>query len=534
MLILTLLTVFQGPVVGPAFPAGSSGHFQRACLAVEDDLEAGRFSAAEAKLARYPTPALTIEWDDRKVPVSRKNEFAKARDKAIAAWKDAIDGLNVQIVKGGRAKITFADALPENADSIGPAGAVFIQSADQGDPWIEAVISLHRGTQRTTSESADVYNEVGYMIGAYFGLERGPHTGSFMGRHDEVSRWTLAPLEIDIHVIRDNLKILNTLRTAAKKHLRMIPGRPHLVINPSELKLDPVVQGQPVRVSMSVSNQGTGILNYRIVPDCGCFNLQYESSIKPGDSKLVVVQINTLDFPGDLHKVLTVQSNDLESSRRAIPVSLLVEPKYRFLRTSSGPVYLVPKQGGQFDLLLDIEQRRPFSVKAAQIDGLHATLTYEPWSGLAPDYEMGTPAKARTGYKFHIALTEEISTGRLPLTLVVDTDDPIFSHIRQSFYIQRGIVALPSSVYFGEVGKEPARATAYLSRPDQPFNILRAVSDTKFFKAAIEPMPGKGEYKLIISYLGNGDFGDLEGTIKVMTDDPEQPEIAVPVRAVVH
>ena len=124
--------------------------------------------------------------------------------------------------------------------------------------------------------------------------------------------------------------------------------------------------------------------------------------------------------------------------------------------------------------------------------------------------------------------------GRLTMTLEIQTDSEVFKTIYLPVNVQRGIVAVPLSAYFGSVGKEPARASVVITRPGQPYKVIRAVSDTDWIVASVEPYRPGTEYKIVATYTGKGPIGVFHGTIKVYTDDPKQPVIDVPFEGTVR
>jgi len=120
------------------------------------------------------------------------------------------------------------------------------------------------------------------------------------------------------------------------------------------------------------------------------------------------------------------------------------------------------------------------------------------------------------------------------MTVNVITDDPVWKELRHTLYVQRGIVALPSSLYMGELGKDPARGWFLVTRPRSPFKILGVESSSPFLKAFVENIDGGFEYRVNVVYDGRGDFGDFRATLTLVTDDKKQPRVEVPIRAVIR
>lgn len=526
-MIAALLVAFAQTVVGPDLPSGANASFQEACLAVETALGKGDFAGAEARLKALPSLDATIEWDDSGIPKQRREEFARARDASVELWRRIVPDLKVTLAKKGRIKISFVPELPPNADSPGPAGATFFFSTDPTEPAVEGVLSMTRTERKTAIEAKEVTNEVTYAIGAYLGLERMPNVGAAMGRHEQPYLHVNLPGPSEAFQVKELQKVVTTLRDFVKRKVKVTPARAEIFLSQVEFKPKPTVQGEPLTMSVTVTNRGTGTLRYRLVPDCSCFALAYDKSVKPGESKLVQIAVDTINFTGDLEKKIAVHSNDPEASLRWMHFSMRVDPLYRFLGVARSEVVLLEDKG-EGELFFIPNSNKPLVPSGVTVEGVTGTATIEPWTGnLAGESGL-------KGYKIRYKLSDNIPPGRAPVGIAVTTNDPSWSPVRHSFYVQKGIVALPLSLYMGEVGKEPARAWALVSRPGKPFKITKVETEGPFFTAEIENLGKDWEYKVIVIYKGGAEFGDLSTTLKITTDDPSQPVLTVPITAVVR
>lgn len=530
-MIATLLLALAQPVTGPDLPAGANSTFQEACLAVQVALGKGDFAGANARLKALPTLETTMEWDESTIPKERREEFARARDTSLEIWRRMVPDLKVKFGKPGRIKISFVPELPPNADSPGPAGATFFYSTDPSEPAVEGVLSLTRTEKRTKIEAKEVTNEVSYAIGAYLGLERMPNVGAIMGRHEQPYLHINLAGPSEAFQVKELQKVVATLRDYAQRKVRVTPARAEVFLSQTEFRPNPTIQGEPLTMSLTVTNRGTGTLRYRLVPDCSCFALAYDKTVKPGESKLVQIAVDTINFTGQLDKRIAVHSNDVDASLRWLTFSMRVDPLYRFLGIARSDVVLIEEKA-EGELFFVPNPDKALVPTRVAVEGVTGTATFEPWSGSLPD-EPGATPKPMKGYKIRYKLGDNIPPGRAAVGISVATEDPAWSPVKHSFYVQKGIVALPLSIYMGEVGKEPSRAWALVSRPGKPFKITKVESDNPLFTTEIEDLGKNWEYKVFIIYKGGGDFGDLSTTIRISTDDPAQPVLSVPVAAVV-
>ncbi|MBX7133213.1 MAG: DUF1573 domain-containing protein [Fimbriimonadaceae bacterium] len=529
---LLILQAAQGPVVAPEIPPGANSTFLRNCQEVCEALDHKDWAAAQKALVHLPTTHITLQWDDKAVPAGRRSELAKARDEAIKLWSDAIPEVKVTIAAKGRIKISFAPDLPPNPDTVGPAGAVFFTSNDPKDPAVEGVIALVRTEQRFSIESKEVTNEVGYAIGTYLGLERKPGVGAAMSRTEEMYRRTFLVATPEMQVVRETQKVVAQLTDYTKRKVQVKPAKPQIFLSQSEFKPEPVSQGDPLVMNLSVTNRGNSTLRFFVIPDCTCFSLAYDRSIPPGESRLVRIGIDTLHFTGNLEKNLHIQSNDPDAGVRKINFRMRVDPMYRFLGLQSNDVMYVD-QTTEGEVFFIPNPKKPLVPTGAVVEGVNGTATLEPWEGSLPDRASGEAAQPRKGYRIKVSLKGDIPPGRAGVNVVVKTNDPEWPAIRTSFMVQRGIISLPIVVYFGEISKNPTRAWTLVTRPGRPFKITKVDSDNPFFKGEVEPTK-EGDYKLIVQYLGGSDFGDIRAKMILSTDDPSQPTVEIPVQALVR
>jgi hypothetical protein len=519
----------------PVVPAGASAAFQNAVIDAQRAIEQGDFAMARRLVDALPGPLVTIEWDDSKAPPLRRAEFVAARDEAIAHWKEEMPSLDIRIAKPGRIRLAFADALPPNAESPGPAGAVFFAGYDKR-PNVDGMIALTRTAQRLSIDARAVTNEVVYAIGAYLGLGSIPAGGNAMNRNESMYANVHRLAGVELALARGNLRVVQTLQEAVAKRRRLKASVPSAFVEPRRVDhAAAVVQGETVDLSLSITNRGTGPLNLFILPDCGCFrSIRYPRTVAADDIALVSISVDTTDFPGPLDKKLVVLTNDPEQPVRIIPVTMTVEPKFRFLLNR--PAGAVPVGDGptEVEAYLAVSETRPFRVTRARMAGLPGNVLFETWEGEMPDPALGERSRPRKGYRIKVILHEPPPPGRHALTVDLDTTDPTFQLIRHTFFVQRGILASPSNLYLGEIGRSPKRSYVFVSRPNKPFAIKRTSTDSPHFTTSVETTREGTEYRVIVTYDGKADFGALEAMLVIETADPDQPRIEVPISGVVR
>lgn len=534
-LLFTVLASLQAPVQdAPNLAPGASAAFQSVCLAIEDALAEGDVAAARAASGALPTRAFSIAWDDAAVPASQRAEFADARDQIAKLWTKGLPEVAITLSPRADLRIRFVKSLPAASGEPHPQGAVFFASMDPADPRIEAVIALERGNPARPVQAADVHNEVGYAIGAYFGLAQSPLTfGPVMGRLDLPWYRFLAPTVEEYRLARANLEAADALRKAVLKGVKLRPSRPQLLVSPPVLPTESVLQGEPIRFAIQVSNRGNAPLMMELRPDCGCLTATSTATVMAGDTMLLQAQIDTTEFVGELHKRLIVFSNDPDFPVREIPITVHVKPRYRLL-SPAGPVVLAGASGTDLDVYLSLSDDAGFMPLSVKLNGLKGTVKMTPWQGKLADPELGQSERDHRGYRFAVHLDDALPPGRGNASLVIETDSPRFQTLYHSFSVQKGIVALPDQVYMGEIAQAPRRAGFLLSRPGKGFGIVSIKSSNPALTFTHVPVRDKWEHLVTVQFDGKAPFGVLNAMIEVETDDPDQRKILVPLQAVIR
>ncbi len=475
MSITLALALAQAVALGPELPPGVNPALSETVLAVGSALEAGDFEAAERAARRLPKREVTLAWDESKVPVAKRAAFAAGRDAALQTWSRDVPGLTFSLSpKSPDVLVRFEPALAKDPTSGLPLGATLGFS---DAPRLSLTIGLQRGAPAQDTGAHEVYNETVHAVGAYLGLATSPLAGSAMGRNDlpVATRFAASPAELLLG--QRTLAISDSLRTAVSVKKRLRPARPGLRLETPQIVGGTHFQGERVPYTLRLTNPGDASLQYRIAPDCGCFERIAPGTVAPGATVEVPVVVDTTEFFGDLRKRLILFSNDPKSPAVVIPVSLRVTPRFRFL-VPGGSVEVDDPQA-PIDGVRSIPDGGDLHATDVALDGDgQATLT--PWEGSLPDPVMGEADRPRKGFRIGLTLPE-IPLGSRALSNIIASgrNNPFFLQIQYSLLTQRGIVSLPESLYMGQLTTESAAASSPQVLPPTPsFPSLSTPSDS--------------------------------------------------------
>ena len=533
MISALFLVVAGQATLAPMLPMGSSPDLHRAFNLVAEDLSQGRFEQAKVRSKLLPRLTITYEWNDAKVPAASRADWVAIRNQAFKVLAERLPGLSFKPSKTPALRFTFEKSLAPDPDSGLPRGvALFYSEVPVQEPRLEAVIGLSRGNPLEKIGSASLHNEVLFAIGSYLGLAPRPFLGTAMGRSDLQMQANSTPEPLEVGAMRSVQEAVVKLDQAIAKKIRLTPAHPKVVFNPDVIQRGPVIQGEPIIFSASVSNQGNAPLQFVVYPDCGCITAGGSPILPPGAAVPIPVHVDTKDINGPFNRHLILISNDPDQPVRHIPIGVVTTPRYRFL-TNEPQILIVDEKTLNATFYLVSPKEKPLEVTSVEVLGNPGTATFEPWQGDLADPERNEPVSARAGYKLNIRLEEPQTSGRSAATITVKTSDPNYPILRHVVFAQRGIAVMPASVFFGDIGKAERDASVIVTRPNKPFKVLSIDSDSSFVSATAVQLKGGWEYKLICRYNGKAPAGDLRATITLNTDDSKQAKVRIPVMGIV-
>src|SRR5712691_2297922 len=85
--------------------------------------------------------------------------------------------------------------------------------------------------------------------------------------------------------------------------------------------------------------------------------------------------------------------------------------------------------------------------------------------------------------------------------------------------------------FFGVRGESPAKELLLTSHLDHPLGIRGATTDNPLFRGAVETLSAGRRYRLTVTLDPRAPAGKHEGTLRLATDDPARPVLAIPLRA---
>ena len=529
LLHIVLLAATRSGDLGPTLPPGLNAAFTSTVLDVESKLSASDFAGASQSAALLPTNTITVRWDESKIPADKRALFAAQRDRAISEWEKAAGAKITVSADHASLSFDFLPVLKPSSTSGLPAGTQY-KWPSETSPGMRCTIGLQRGNPSVNVGATDIHNAVSQAIGMYFGVAPSPTPGTLFGTTELSFTETFLISDTDTALAKEALSISDLLRTYAKEQKVVTPARPAQKLDAQSLEIGHFMQGDPANFGLKIANNGNAPLALRFMPDCGCVITDRTATIAPGSAYTMSGSYDTTLHYGDIRHVLTVVSNDPSSPITQIPVHVVIQPKYQLLVPDDEGVEL-SDLGADVTAYLIMQPNSKTKIQSASVGGnVSGTATFEPWSGMLADPELGEQAKPRVGYKIvaHVSgKTQQV--GRIPLTIAVSTDDPKFRTLVTSFTVQRGIAASPNEVYMGEVGSAVRNYSLFITGPKAKVHVKKATCDWPHMAVQVFTESEGTAYRIQLTYDGKAPQGDVKAVLTVNTDNPSQPVIKVPI-----
>lgn len=530
LLLLALQTTPQAtqtPADPPAFqtvPVAASTEFANLVYRIQDLIAAKNFEGAKKLIRFLPTPNIELGWDSAKIPKERVRAFESARDDAIANFKAGFRLAEVRVVpRSKRLQIDFEDKLATPPDSTFPLGSTFFYSEDEKDPWLEAVVGLHRGNPLVATSPDDIFNDVTRALGAASGLATTPFYGGAMAGSDlpSPSRYDLSSSQK--FVLKNLMKIRQNLEGLVAKKISLPSGRPSVFVATTSVSGGEVFEGDQVPIAIQITNNGDAPLSYSAKGDCGCIVVHEENVLLPGQTWIVRGGVETRDTKGLVQKNVEFMTNDPEHAAFRVPVETTIKPRFEFVSDQPDGITADETGVGHFSVRLNfIPGAKQLKAKQAAVIGVRGTVSQK---------EIKDASGALTGYRFDVTLPKVPPGGPWGAELNVLTDDENMKVLRYVEHVVKGIIAMPPSLFLGSALDTKKDFRLDIISPGTPFKLTSVSCNIPGLKTSIIPVKNIG-YTIKLTYDGTMTSGPFEGQVLIDTDNPKYPHFEVPVSGV--
>jgi hypothetical protein len=511
-------------------PIGTSSRFLERLESLQDLLAAKKYSNATDYAKFFPKPVNTFRVDPKNVPKEYQEEFIQSVRFAFEKWNFALSGYS----KFSEKKTGRVDLLVGFQPTVAKTTQGEIRSyvefwGESGlEPSLEAIFALKYGsTSRTT---IDFYNDTLYAVGSYLGLTALKQPESAMERTEASSGSMHEISEFEKNNAKRLISISRILRETATKKKPFIARKARLFLESKTLQFPDTLQGEFGETEFLISNNGNSTLQLLAFGDCGCIKGFAPPELKPGETARLNGTYDTTEITGEVRHNVVLLTNDPRYTRIKIPTIIKVKPRFAAVFPDSDVVDLnQPKNEMSFYFTSDLEKLP--EIKQVNTGGFPLKVSYEKFYGTV-DNKFGKASKEKIrGYKVTVDYSGVRTIpiyGRINSSIFFATNDEVLSSVRPMLNFQKGILAIPETLFLGSP-TGPFEAKLLISRPANDFKIVEIRSESQRLTASVKKRLSAGEYELKIRYDGKALDHKINSKLYIKTDDPNAPEIVVPV-----
>jgi len=309
-----------------------------------------------------------------------------------------------------------------------------------------------------------------------------------------------------------------------------------------------IPKGEKLDWSFVIKNTGDSDLQIIAAkPGCGCTVADFDKVIKPGETGKVTAHVDTTAFAGPIAKSVTLETNDPTTPTSQLTIHAVVKPyveafpagfvRFNLLQgdADSQTVTIYSDEDDPFQIT-SVETPAPEPGKDPWIKASFEKITNE--GDLAPN--VGKPGQNQ--YKVKITVGgPDARVGPLAEKVRIVTNSKhqpeylvsIAGVIRPPFRVE------PTAMNFGEVTPADVAATRMVivhsnnMKTPESFIVSKVESSNSAVVTSVKPTANKGEYEVTLQIAKDAKPGDVDGTVKIFTNDKVIPIVTVPMRATI-
>ena len=301
-----------------------------------------------------------------------------------------------------------------------------------------------------------------------------------------------------------------------------------------------VAKGEKLTHTFQIKNNGTADLEILAArPACGCTVADFDKVIKPGQTGKITSAVDTAAFSGPISKSVTLETNDPVAPTAQITISATVKPYVEIHPVGYVRYNLLQGETDSQTLTMYSEETEPFEIVRVETPQDWIKVDYKKLDTPLPN--LGRQGQAQYGLIFTVG-GPDARTGPLSERVRIVTNS---KHQPEYFVSVTGVIRPTyrvdpaGGINFGEVAPNEPNATRSFVvkslnfKTPEAFVVTKAESNVPGVRAAVKPAAAKGEYEITLAVDDKAKAGNIDGIVKVYTNDKVRPVADVPVRGVI-
>lgn len=307
---------------------------------------------------------------------------------------------------------------------------------------------------------------------------------------------------------------------------------PEISVDATEYHFGEISQGEVVEHTFILRNHGNEVLKITDVEIGGQgLTINVNNSIEPRSSVDAVVKLDTRRYRRRTKASLKLSFDKPGIKPLVLTMGGVVIPPIDILPMPAAFLSRFVGEDTTRTLTIQNNEKNPLTITKLESRGSHFTTRLETES-------------AGELYQLHISAPEDTKPGRYQEFLVVHTNNPEYPRIQLqvNILIKSDIFLSREDIDFGAISLAQLRNqpnvlallsdTVLIKRKEGEMALTGVASDIAFLKLDRDPEDGRARnFQLNVGLVAEKlEKGAFSGAIKIRTDDPQHPEIAIPVR----
>ena len=304
-----------------------------------------------------------------------------------------------------------------------------------------------------------------------------------------------------------------------------------------------IPKGDKLDWSFLVKNTGTADLQVIAArPSCGCTVADFDKVIKPGETGKVTAHVDTAAFAGPISKTITLETNDPSTPTSMLTLHAIVQPYVEAYPVGFVRFSLLQGDNDTQSLILYSDEEEPFEIKSIEVPaGGWVKASYDKITS-EQERAPGVGKPGQNQYKINItAGGTDAKLGAIADRIHIVTNSKhqpdywisLAGVVRPTFRVE------PTVLNFGEVAPTDPAATRSvlvhsndLKMPDR-LSVTKVESSIPAVMTSVKAGAQKGDYEVTLQIAKDAKPGDIDGTVKIYTNDTVNPIVTVPVKGTV-
>ena len=361
---------------------------------------------------------------------------------------------------------------------------------------------------------------VGQAVGTYLGLAESQKDTEIMGPVWNSEELPTAPTPEEVERVRNLLQVRRQLIDFANRRVAVYIPKPKIAVEPMEHDFGDIVQGDVVKFTFKVRNEGDAPLEITARPSCGCVTPHYDRVIQPKQEGVIEAELRSAGFRGAQIKTIQVTTNDPDQPNLTLRLTANIKTAFEVRPSET--------------LTVALKDNEPTVQEVEIVSNTDEPLEIQQVTTTAPYAKAEAQRLDDKRQKVVITINPDAPPGRTNFAVIARTKSQRTPQININVMCEKGIIVTPNSVFFGVITPQtqlPVERIVTLTRRDKGFQIRKISADDPAIEVNHESMEDGKQHRLIVRYKGGWPAGIVQHKLTIETDDPKQPTIQITLTA---